>query len=130
VGGERLNRREFIRVPFRTEVIIRTSDRTLLANSTLDISLNGLRVATDDRPPAEGTLCEIEIVLSRNTPRIIIEARGEIVRPEPGNLAVHLTELDPDSYDHLRRLILSNAGDPERAEREFDAHWGIRRPFS
>ncbi len=44
------------------------------------------------------------------------------------SLAVEFTELDPDSYNHLRRLILSNAKDPEKAEQEFESHWGIRRP--
>ncbi len=121
-------RREFIRVPFRTEVSVRTSDRTLWSGSTLDVSMNGLRIATDDEPPAEGTPCEIEIVLSDADPPVIVEAQGTIVRPEPGILAIHLAELDLDSYDHLRRLILNNAADPEKAEREFDAHWGIRRP--
>jgi hypothetical protein len=109
-------------------VSVRTADRTLSANSTLDISLSGLRIATKDRPLAEGTACEVEIVLSDAEPAVIIEARGTVVRPEPGILAVRLTELDVDSYDHLRQLILNNAADPEKAEREFAAHWGIRKP--
>ncbi len=126
--GTDKDRREFIRVPFRAEVSVRTADRTLWANSTLDISLNGLRIATSEPPLAEGCACEIEIVLSDADPIVLIEARGTVVRPEPGILAVHLTELDVDSYDHLRTLILNNASDPERAEREFTAHWGIRKP--
>ncbi len=125
--GEK-DRREFIRVPFRTEVSVRTADRTLWSNSTLDISLNGLRIATTEAPPQEGAACEIEIVLSDADPPVLIEARGNIVRPEPGILAVHLTELDMESYDHLRQLILNNAADPDRAEKEFAAHWGIRKP--
>jgi hypothetical protein len=130
MDGSDQDRREFIRVPFRTQVTVRAPDRTLWANSTLDISLNGLRIATEERPLAEGTACEIEIVLSDADPPVIIEARGTVVRPEPGILAVHLTELDLDTYDHLRRLILNNAADPEKAEREFAAHWGIRKPVS
>ncbi len=125
-GGK--DRREFIRVPFRTEVSVRTADRTLWSNSTLDISLNGVRIATTEAPPPEGAACEIEIVLSDADPAVLIEARGTIIRPEPGILAVHLTELDIESYDHLRRLILNNAEDPDRAEQEFNAHWGIRKP--
>ena len=89
-------RREFIRVPFRTEVAVRTKDRTLWANSTLDISLNGLRISTNDRPPEEGTTCEIEIVLSDADPAVIIEARGTVVRPEPGILAEQVVEPGPE----------------------------------
>jgi len=128
MAGSDKDRREFVRVPFRTEVTVRTPERTLWANSTLDISLNGLRIATEGRPPAEGTACEIEIVLSNADPPVIIDAGGTVVRPEPGMLAIRLTELDFDSYDHLRQLILNNAADPEKAEQEFDAHWGIRKP--
>ncbi len=122
------DRRGFVRVPFQAEVSVRTADRTLWANSTLDISLNGLRIATNEQPLPEGAVCEIEIVLSDAEPVVLIEARGTVVRPEPGVLAIHLTELDLDSYDHLRQLILNNAADPEKAEEEFRAHWGIRKP--
>jgi hypothetical protein len=122
------DRREFIRVPFKAEVSVRTADRTLWANSTLDISLNGIRIASSEQPLPEGTACEIEIVLADADPAVIIEARGTVVRPEAGILAIRLTELDIESYTHLRQLILNNAVDPEKAEREFDAHWDIRKP--
>jgi hypothetical protein len=51
-----------------------------------------------------------------------------VIRSAPGSLAVSFTELELDSYDHLRRLIMNNTDEPERAEREFLSHWGIRRP--
>ncbi len=60
------------------------------------------------------------------TARIVIKATGTVVRSEPGTLAVHFTEIDPESYQHLSRLILLNTGEPEKAEREFLEHAGIR----
>jgi hypothetical protein len=119
-------KRAFVRVPFRIGTTIRTGDRTIWSGNTLDISLNGLRVATTETVPPEGTFCEVEIVLAEVPEPVIIEARGSIVRSQPGTLAVHFSEVDVDSYEHLRQLILNNSEDPERAEKEFDVHWGIR----
>lgn len=121
-------KRDFIRVPFRMNTAIRTRDRTIWSSSTLDISMSGLRVASNEAPPPEGTPCEIEIVLAETPSSVIIEARGTIVRSEAGTLAVHFNEVDIDSYEHLQLLILNNAQDPERAEQEFREHWGIRKP--
>lgn len=119
-------KREFVRVPFMIGTTVRISDRTIWSGNTLDVSMNGLRVLTTDNVPPEGTFCEVEIVLAEAPEPVVIEARGSIVRSEPGTLAVHFLEVDVDSYEHLRQLILNNAEDPERAEKEFGAHWGIR----
>jgi len=119
-------KRAFVRVAFKMDTSVRTRDRTIWSSNTLDISMNGIRLATTETVPAEGTLCEIEIVLAESPDPVIIEARGSIVRSATGTLAVHFSEIDIDSYDHLQQLILNNAKDPDRAEQEFRAHWGIR----
>ena len=124
------DRREFSRVSFHTNVTIRTPDRTIWSSSSIDISLSGIRISSAEALPAEGARCEVEIVLTESPSPEIIEMRGTIVRSGGGTMAVHVTEVDLDSYQHLRRLILSNAGDPARAEREIDDHWGIRQPAS
>ncbi len=121
-------KREFVRVPFTTEVEIRTGNRLFRSSSGMNISLNGLRIATEDPLPGEGSPCSARIVLKAFDHRLAIEAQGRIARSGQGFLAVEFTELDPDSYLHLRQLIINNAGDPVHAEEEFDAHWGIRRP--
>lgn len=121
-------RREFIRVPFRTEIEIHTPARTIRSRSSLDISMNGLRTETEGTVPEPGTPCHVRITLSLEEPRISITVKGLIVRAEPGTIAVHFTEVDMDSYEHLRKLILNNAKDLERAEQEISTHWGIRKP--
>lgn len=119
-------KREFVRVPFTTGTTVRTADRTIWSSKTLDVSMSGLRVETTETVPREGTFCEVEIVLAEAPEPVVIEARGSIVRSGPGTVAVHFSEVDVDSYEHLRQLILNNSDDPERAEKEFGAHWGIR----
>jgi len=121
-------KREFVRVPFMIGTTVRTKDRTIWSSNTLDVSMNGLRVATTEMVPPEGSFCEVEIVLAEAPEPVIIEARGSIVRSVPGTLAVHFSEIDIDSYEHLQQLILNNSEDPEKAEQEFRSHWGIRKP--
>jgi hypothetical protein len=121
-------RREFIRVPFSTEIEVRTPGRTIRSSDSLNVSMNGLRFTTTEPAPEEGTPCQIRLVLSGGDPRAEIEAKGIIVRSAPGDLAVHFTELEVDGYQHLCQLILNNTDDPDQAERELAAHWGIRGP--
>lgn len=122
------DRREFTRVPFRTTITVRTPERTIWSSSTADVSMTGLRISTSEPPPPQGSACEIEIALGSEDDPVVIAGRGEIVRSEPGSIAVHVTEIDVDSYTHLARLILNNAGDAERIEEEIRSHRGIRRP--
>ena len=121
-------KREFIRVPFNTEVEIQAQEHTINSRAPIDISMTGLRLATDQSVPPAGASCGVKIILAASEPRIIIEAQGTVIRSGPGSLAVTFTELDLDSYHHLRQLIMNNTDEPERAEREFFSHWGIRRP--
>lgn len=120
-------RRDFIRVPFRTSATIRTPDRTIWSDSTLDVSMNGIRIRTDEPVPAEGVTCEIEIILSDEHPPVYIEARGVIVRSGPGQIALNFLEIDLDGYEHLGKVVVNNAPDPAQAEEQIAAHWGIRR---
>ncbi len=128
MAADEKDKRDFIRVPLKTEVAVRTGGRVIRAAVDLNLSMNGIAFRTDQAVPAEGAACTVQIFLTGLEQRIAIEAEGAVVRTVPGSLAVEFTELDLDSYHHLRRLILSNTNDPDRAEREFEAHWGIRRP--
>jgi hypothetical protein len=120
------DRRGFIRVPLRTEVSVRAGDRTIRADTEINVSMGGMYIPSDEILPAPGVLCRVSIMLSSFENKLLIEADGKIIRSEPGSLAVEFTQLDLDSYHHLRQLILNNTDEPERAEKEFSSHWGIR----
>ncbi|MDA8422653.1 MAG: PilZ domain-containing protein [Nitrospiraceae bacterium] len=127
--SEAEEKREFLRVPFNTEVEIRVGNRTIRSMDRIDISLRGLHMKTDQEIPAAGAPCRVSIMLKASKHPVIIQADGAVVRSVTGSLAVEFTSLDPDSYHHLRQVIINNATDPERAEQEFLSHWGIRRPM-
>lgn len=121
-------KRGFIRVPFKTGVEVRAQGRTIRSQAELNISMSGIRLRTSESVPPVETPCQVTIHLGTLEEPVIIEAKGKTIRSETGSLAVEFSELELDSYHHLRQLIVNNAGNPQRAEEEFQAHWGIRTP--
>ncbi len=131
--GERLyvmeqgdERRGFVRVPFNTEVIVEGNGNTIQSREGINVSMSGIRLTTSAQIPSPGSSCQVRILLGASESRLPVEARGIVVRSEPGILAVQFTEIDLDCYHHLRQIILNNTDEPEKAEKEFSAHWGIR----
>ncbi len=120
--------REFLRVPFATEVEIRTGDCSYSSKNAINVSLRGLCFSVKGTRPAQGSTCSVKIYLGAGAAREVIEAKGWVVRSDEGTVAIEYTEIDLESYYHLQRLIIQNADDPEQAEKEFCAHWGILRP--
>lgn len=114
-------KRGFIRVPFDTEVQVRALGSTIRSQEGINISMSGTRLFTREAIPPAETPCHVTILLGGSDYPAIIEAQGKTVRSREGSLAVKFSELDPDSYHHLRQLILNNADDPERAEQEMSA---------
>ena len=123
-------KRGFIRVPFKTDVEVRVEGRSIRSQADLNISMSGIHLRTSEAVPPQETPCQVTILLGKSGEPVLIEAKGKTIRSQPGNLAVEFSELELDSYNHLRQLIMNNAEDPARAEREFHAHWGIRMPRS
>jgi hypothetical protein len=124
-------RRGFVRVPFNTEVVLTAGDWSLRVGSGIDISMSGLHLTgldrTDAGRPLPGTSCRASIHLQAAGHRALIEAEGRIIRSGPGELALEFIEIELDGYQHLRQLILNNTDDPDRAEKQFNEHPGIRR---
>jgi hypothetical protein len=119
-------RRGFIRIPFRTDVKITAGSCAMRSEGEINISMSGIRLSTTGALPPVGISCRVSIVLNPGGDPVPIEAAGKIIRSKPGTIAIEFTELDPDGYGHLRQLILNNAKDPDRAEQEFNTHWGIK----
>jgi hypothetical protein len=122
-------KREFIRVPFNTTVEVRVRDRVIRSHEGIDISMGGVGLSTHDPIPPADAPCRVTINLGGSENPIHIYVEGTIVRSEGGSLAVKFIDLDLDSYQHLRQLVVNNADDPDRAELEFVAHWGTRKPL-
>jgi hypothetical protein len=122
------DRRGFVRVPFNTEVEVDVQGKVLRSREGINLSMSGIRLDLGEPIPSPGTPCRVKIILQASANRVTLGANGKVVRSAPGSLAVEFSELDVDSYHHLRNLILNNTDEPEKAEREFASHWGIRPP--
>lgn len=119
------NKREFTRVPVHCRAEVRRAGRQIPCTAISTLSMNGMFVQTDEPVPV-GTECEINISLVEH--EIEIELLASVVRNYPDGIAFQFTKiLGPESYGHLRNLVLYNASDTDKVEDEFESHAGIKR---
>jgi hypothetical protein len=116
------NRRKKTRVNFETQVVIRTKDAEVISQaSSKNISLRGVFLETEhDLLP--GTPCEVEILLTGTSSLLSIKVQGSVARKGKGGLGIAFKSIDPDSYFHLRNLLMYNTPDPDEIEREQHLH--------
>ncbi len=115
MGEERRNK---TRVQFETRVVVRAGDTVVTSRAgSRDISLRGLYIETDRELP-EGASCEVEILLTGTSSNLFIKVQGRVARRERKGLGIEFESIDPDSYFHLRNLLLYNTEDPELIEQE------------
>ena len=122
---ESSNQREFTRVPVQFQVHLQAEGRSIPCTEVRTLSMNGMFVRTSEQLPA-GTECEITLSLLETEAEIHLIASA--VKNYPDGIAFQFVKiLGPESYGHLRNLVLYNAPDPEAVEQEFESHSGIRR---
>lgn len=119
-------KREFLRVDTKFNVTMEIEGKTVQSGHTRDLSMKGLRVLCEERYPV-GTNCRILIHLGDPDSGPKVEVRGTIVREHPDGLGIQFSELDVDSYHHLKNMIIHNAEETEKAEQEIHDHVGLKR---
>lgn len=121
------DKRDFTRaiVGVKAEIITK---ETLISGLVGDVSLKGLFLICDDQLP-EGMECTVHLFLGDQEPpqKLRIETKGVVIRNLDNGIAVEFTELDLDSYDHLKHLVSLNATDTEQVEHEFKDHLGLKK---
>ena len=118
-------RREFTRVPVRFETELRTDEGKLIRGRSRDVSLKGL-IFECETPIPPGSRCRVSLILGEHPNQIRIDISGKIARSEDKGLAVEFLELGTESFGHLKNLVLYNSGEPEKVEREFVEHLGLK----
>lgn len=112
------NRRKKTRVNFETQVTVKTKDAEVLSRThSKNISLRGVYLETDCALPL-GTPCEVAILLSGTSTLLSIRVRGKVARTDAAGLGIVFESIDPDSYFHLKNLLMHNTSDPDDIERE------------
>lgn len=112
-----INKRKRTRVQFETEATIAAQGQTLAGLSTTDVSLNGLFVETGSPFPL-GAALDITLKLAGASSSLELAMKGKVTRVTPKGMAVEFTEIDMDSFFHLRNIIYYNSGDPSQVDEE------------
>lgn len=113
------DRRRRTRVNFHTKADIQTTGARLLDLETRDLSHKGVFVL-GEHPLKDGQGCAITLrLMGEGDDSPVMQMEGRVVRSTGEGTAIDFVSMDPESYLHLRNLVLLNAEDPEEAEKEF-----------
>jgi len=118
------DKRRFTRVPFKMKTKMTVGDTVFDADEICNLSIGGCLLPFD-APYADGTPCQVEILLNEEAPDMIVCVDGEIIRRDHGMIAVRFIRIDPDSLFHLRNIIRYNSSDPDMIEEEIEKHPGL-----
>jgi hypothetical protein len=105
---ERPDQRTKTRVKLETSANLQFNDRSLAGNTlSRDISLDGIFIRTSEPVPIN-VPCRVTITISGTSSTLSMQIKGRTVRQDQTGVAVRFTELELDSYLHLRNIVLNN----------------------
>ena len=110
-------RRKNIRVPFQTFADVNFAGRSYSKCETDNLSIKGVSILGVSGHSV-GEKCDISLALSGSSSELVLEMKGEVVRVEPDGLALHFSEIDFDSFYHLKNIIYYNSEDPDQVDLE------------
>ena len=112
-----MNQRRRTRVVSQKGVTVRW-DGGEGSGSIANVSLKGCLVAFSAGQPRHGDAVQMVIHLEEGAPELDIALEGRVVRVGDDAFAVDFTEVPPESFHHLFRLVQYNAADPDGIEEE------------
>ena len=114
-----LERRRFLRVPFKTQIIIQNLDsgRVIESVHSRDISLKGIYCYTEEPFPV-GSPCSIQLHLTGTSSILWFELQGRVQRTDPQGMALSFDSMDLDAFIHLKNILYYNSGDPGKIDDE------------
>jgi len=115
--------REFTRNPVHVRATVRGADGREIPGHTEELSMNGLFVRCDEQLP-EDSPCHVTLTLGDDEARIDVAAR--VANVTGSGMGLAFDEMDPESFAHLKRLVLYNAADLGRVEAEIENHLGFK----
>jgi hypothetical protein len=86
-----------------------------------DVSLNGMFVNSDRMLPV-GHDCHVTLVLEGGVGKFHVATDGRVVRVDEDGIAIEFSEVEIEGADHLRKLLLCNADEPERVREELESY--------
>ena len=106
------DRRRNTRVLFNATVDIKFPEQFFEGCETQDLSVKGIHVHGVQGQQV-GDHCDLALHLSGTTSDLSLRMKGEVMRVEGDAVSVHFTEIDLDSFYHLKNIVYYNAEDPD-----------------
>ena len=111
------NKRNFTRVNFDTRGELKYKNKTISAEIK-NLSLKGAFFVTAETIPINDQNGKHPSLVG-STSDLSVSAKGKVVRVEESGIGVNITEINVDSFIHLKNIIQYNSGDPEKTVEEF-----------
>ena len=121
---EEMDAREFSRVPVQVRVMIRSEGRDIESKRSIDLSMNGIFVESDE-PLPQGSKCEMTLLSDGGEPIVRVDCSGVVRRLTSEGMAIEFVDLTLDSYEHLQNLVRFNAPDLKAVENELKEYLGL-----
>jgi hypothetical protein len=115
-------KRSNTRVSFNSRAEVRYGN-TLVEGEVRNLSLKGVLIATEERIP-EGEEVAVTIHMTGVGSQLALQMEAEVVRSEEASLGLKFTEVDLDTFIHLRNIVAYNEGDDEKIMNEFFRNFG------
>jgi hypothetical protein len=114
---EKVERRNFVRVPFKSKTILKSQDARI-EGTIKNLGLAGAFIITPDKIEQD-TEVEIEIILDDSPPAVSVILSGKVARLAPEGIAIQFTGMYMDVYEQLRNVIADIHGDKRKVVEEF-----------
>ncbi|HNW30652.1 MAG TPA: PilZ domain-containing protein [Spirochaetota bacterium] len=112
-----MEKRNTIRVPFHVRSVIKHGD-AVIEGDVKDLSTGGMLFETVGDIPLD-EIVQISLFLYGTSSNLSLNISGRVVRKSDSGTAIKFTELDLDSFIHLRNIVSRNAFDEQKIIREF-----------
>ena len=109
---EQVERRNFLRVQFKSETILKSRD-VRIEGKIRNLSLAGAFITTREKIEQD-TEVEVEIILDDPPPAVSVTLSAKVVRLEPEGVAIQFRGMPMDAYERLRDVISDIHGDKKR----------------
>lgn len=113
-----------IRAHVDMKVMVKTEHVLINDAHIINISLSGMLIKADAELPI-GKACMTHISLNTKPP-VYIKIDGHVVRQTPEGFAISFNDMDPESLEHLKHLVMYNAPDPSSVELQNFKHPGFK----
>jgi hypothetical protein len=122
---EKEERRNFVRVPFKFEAILK-SQNAQVRGTIENVSLGGAFINTPGKIE-QGTEVGIEILLDDLPPVLSVTLSAKVVRVVPEGIAIQFTGMSMEVFERLRDVIADIHGDKRKVVAEFLKYMDLNR---